>query len=164
MIEIVVTYKKDLPGEIARKHFNIKWTHAALFFDYHNVIETNSSGCIKRPWGEFIEDVDEYELYTLEDKYKMHFTEEAVFRAFAHGNIGKAYDFFGLFKIIWQILSRKRPMKYLLIGADNVCSSFVHACYKYIGIDLVPDLPKGWKALPDDLIKSPLLTKSGGNV
>jgi len=150
VVKIVVCYGEGLISKLARNVGGLTWSHAAL---YHNdyIIESSAHGVVKRSWDDFEREITEYQILTLKDGLS-HMQECAVV-SYAHGNIGKPYNYLGLFKIAWRVLKEKLVGIFAL--PSYICSGLVYDCFKYIGIDLVPGADE--LVLPDDIADSDLL-------
>ena len=152
LIKIIFTWRNDLLGRLARK-FGMVWSHIGLLYgsdiDGWRVFEASMWGIRNQTIDKFIAAWDEYKTLKLIDPITLETKKEIV--AFAWGNVGKPYGFLLLLKIAWQILKDRFLMRSFTYPS-HVCSSLVHECFLYIGIDLVPG--KGRLVLPDDIYLS----------
>ena len=152
LIKVIFTWRDDLLGRLARK-FGMVWSHVGLLYgsdiDGWRVFEASMWGIRNLPIDEFISAWDEYK--TLRPNFPLTVDVRKEIVAFAWGNVGKPYGFLLLLKIAWQILKDRFLMRSFTYPS-HVCSSLVHECFLYIGIDLV--LGKGRLVLPDDIYLS----------
>ncbi len=168
-VAIAVTYHDNLFGRLHRK-FGLVWGHAALAhnslpsireyipgysYPQWHVVESTFSGVRERPWEEFISGVDECKIFELLENIPPHRYVAMV--AYAHGNVGKPYNFFGLAKVIYRLLTKRiNIFRY----HSHICSGLVYDSFLYGGINLVSG-SKDVLVTPDDLANSPLLKEVG---
>ena len=161
-VKIVVTYG-GLLGRLMRK-VGQKWNHAFLLLSwgekpYRLVYESDWRGVHAGPLlRKHL--AEEFEVYELKEPLDAIRTLELI--AFAEGNCYKPYGYYLLPLFAWRLLKSllRKPGFVAFTRPAEVCSSFVQACFEYVGVDLCP----GKIALPDDLANSPLLKKSVLNV
>lgn len=161
-VHVILSWEPDLVGRLARL-FGVKWSHAALLFHPHSeikeeyVIEALWRGIVKRTLTEFLKDKHDWVILTpLRDgRWPLQYSEINAIRDYAHGNIGKRYDFGLLLRLIWRELKRKVKPSIVMVVRE-VCTSLIDDSFSYVDWDLIP-----WKVdrmiLPDDLYESPHL-------
>lgn len=157
-VAVVVTYKADLLGKLARLWGLATWTHAALRYIREDrpsprIIESSVWGVREGSWDEFIPECDEYKLFRTKEELPEANKREII--AYAWGNVGKPYHFLWLLRVAWRLI-RERWFASALTYPAHICSSLVYDAYLYGGIDLVPD-QQDVLVTPDDLANSPLL-------
>ena len=95
-----------------------------------------------------------YDIYryinplTDEQKQKLH--------EFIYLKIATKYNFEELFS---ALLQEEYGIKFPVVKGKLICSQFVFLAYKYINVNLLPDLRKGEIVTPGDLSTSKLLVK-----
>ncbi len=157
-VAVVVTYKADFLGKLARSSGLATWTHAALQYIKENmpsprVIESVTSGVRERPWHEFVAGCDEYKL--LRAKQELPEANKREIIAYAWGSVGKPYNFLWLLRVAWRLIKEQWLVSALTYPA-HICSSLVYDAYLYGKTDLVPG-QQDILVTPDDLASSPLL-------
>jgi hypothetical protein len=151
---VVTTYGPGLVSWLARKVGGMTWSHAAIRFRWGVigeplVIDAGATGVHVRPWEQLERESTAYCLYELADPPPECDLCEIV--AYAHGNVGKPYNYWWLLLIAWRAWRDLRPFTY----PAHVCSSFVYDAFDY-SVDLLPG-SQSVVVTPDELAASPLL-------
>jgi len=157
-VAVVVTYKADFLGRLARSWGLATWTHAALRYIREDtpsarVIESTACAVRERSWDEFVSEFDEYKL--LRPKQELSEANKREIIAYAWGNVGKPYNFLWLLQVAWRLIKEQWFVSALTYPA-HICSSLVYDAYLYGWTDLVPG-QQDILVTPDDLASSPLL-------
>jgi len=161
-LQIVVTYNPDWLGRLMRRYGHT-WNHMCLRYyretpgSSWRTIESAMVGIKERSWEEFIAPKTEYQALQVRDDLPESTKREIV--AYAWGNVGKPYAFHWLFTFGWRVL-RERLFSRLsvLTYPAHLCSSLVYDCFRYAGVDLLPN-QAGVLVTPDELATSPLLQR-----
>jgi len=156
-VQIVVTWKGDLLGRLARR-FGLTWTHAALRYmrdeaSEARVIEAAACGIRERAWEEFIAGVKEWKGFEVRDGLSEIQMREIV--AYAWGNVGKPYCYWWLVRMAWRLIERRGGIG-VLTYPGHVCSSLVYDAFRYAGVNLLPGHSSPL-VTPDEVAASPLL-------
>ena len=153
-MQIVVTRDKIL-GPLANR-FGVRWTHAALLFRSEpnvvwQVIESTIGGVRVSTMARLLHSVAAYACYA--PVQPLGETRTLMAWAYAMGNVGKPYYYWGFICVLLRELFRRAlcPRFSLLVAREYICSDFVKDVCDFIDFRLVDNRRL---VLPDDLVAS----------
>jgi hypothetical protein len=134
--------------------------HAAILWPGMRLQEAAMKGVILRPWGEDKADADETtEIYDLPYLSGWEWSRAA---AWAQGQVGKGYDFFGLARFLtrgcWGFHRFKKDRPNQTAPKRWFCSDLAFSIVEVAGVRLLERI-EYFKISPEQLRRSPILKR-----
>lgn len=135
-VTVIFTKRKQIGSILLKFILWSKWSHCAIVTNDGTIIEASIHGVVERPLEDLVEEMSAYEMYEIPCDNPSLVIEKA------RSQIGKPYDFLGLFGIAF----RKRNW----CAEDKwVCSELIAWSFAEAGRPLVR--LGSWRVTPNNL-------------